>query len=238
MATQSTLPPSSPAYGSTSARKSLSPDTESTPPTFQHRRKGVVNTCTVVGTRFDERHVVLLGVGDCLLRGDTALVREIALVSDLYFSDASETYENHDHITFRVLTKLGEPALHILERGSGSDVIHHERTDRSSVISSASYRESKPVRAGDGTVSLLSRYTVTRRERLRTCVPPTVALESRLNSSFVNRDKMLVFPTLESPIRTTSTITPACYLYSCTSNHNGLPWIKRIGLTVFGDTIL
>lgn len=171
MATQSTLPPSSPAYGSTSARKSLSPDTESTPPTFQHRRKGVVNTCTVVGTRFDERHVVLLGVGDCLLRGDTALVREIALVSDLYFSDASETYENHDHITFRVLTKLGEPALHILERGSGSDVIHHERTDRSSVISSASYRESKPVRAGDGTVSLLSRYTVTRRERLRTCVP-------------------------------------------------------------------
>ena len=33
---------------------------------------------------------------------------------------------------------------------------------------------------------------------------PTVALESKMNSSLVKRERILVFPTLESPIKTTS----------------------------------
>ena len=83
----------------------------------------------------------------------------------------SNVYQDHDHIALRVLAKLREPALHILERGSRGDVIHHERANGSSVISSTSIRKSKPLRTGDGTVALLSSCTVTHKEKTRTCIP-------------------------------------------------------------------
>ena len=51
----------------------------------------------------------------------------------------------------------------------------------------------------------------------------TVAFESRLNSSLVSRERMLVLPTLESPINTTTMNRTSGSKYSCISNRNDHP---------------
>ena len=52
---------------------------------------------------------------------------------------------------------------------------------------------------------------------------PTVAFESKLNSSLVNRERMLVLPTVESPINTTIMNRKIGSKYSCISNRNDHP---------------
>lgn len=52
---------------------------------------------------------------------------------------------------------------------------------------------------------------------------PTVAFESKLNSSFVKRERMFVLPTLESPIKTTGYYNKIVLSYSYKDSRNDHP---------------
>ena len=78
----------------------------------------------VQSRRLDERKVVLLGEGACLLGRDGAKVAQVRLVSD----------EHDDYVGVGVVAKLSKPALHVLVRQVLGDVIDEQGSDGAAIV--------------------------------------------------------------------------------------------------------
>ena len=112
---------------------------------------------SVVRGRLDEGHVVLFGEGNGFVGLDYALIRKIALASDLWVSTRESGYQHNDDVAVGVLRQLGQPLLHILKRGARRDIVHDESADSAAIVPRRGEGLTR-LRTGDGAISFLARY--------------------------------------------------------------------------------